>query len=92
MTTKPTTRRKFRRIYAQWDIAEETGRKIGVCFVVFPLYVTLHVHRPTPLRPEWVGFSVFWKGEPLLNTFPLPNEEALDELIAKERGEADQGK
>jgi hypothetical protein len=74
MTTKPTKRRKFRRIYAMWDRAEETGRRIGVCFVVYPLYVTVHVHRPTPLRPEWAGLSIFWKGQALLDTFPMPRD------------------
>jgi hypothetical protein len=91
MPANRTKARKFRRIRAQWDRSVDTGRKIGVCFMVEPLYVTVHIHCPSPLHPEWAGLSIFWKGQALLDTFPMPDEKALDELVAKERAERERG-
>jgi hypothetical protein len=72
MTTYHTTPGKFRRAYVRWDRCEETGRRIGIWFVVFPLYILVRLHRPTPLEREWAGLLIGWKGETLIDTFPVP--------------------
>jgi hypothetical protein len=74
MSTKQTRRPNLHNFEIEWDRAADSGRLLGGCLHVYDLSVTLHVQRPTPYRSYWVGFSIFWKGRALLDTFPLPKD------------------
>jgi hypothetical protein len=78
MTTNRPKGRKPRLVYVEWDRCEETGRKLGLRFVVGSLSVLVRCHRPCPLHPYPVGAVIIWgeQDRVLLDTFPKPRPPA----------------
>jgi hypothetical protein len=57
------------RCYVRWDRSSQTGRKLGIIFVVDPkLFMLVRLHRPTPQDPEWVGLYLSWGDRVLIDT------------------------
>jgi hypothetical protein len=70
--TKDEVRRHSRPVFVEWYRCDETGRKLGVLFRAWQLFVIVSLHRPTALDPEWAGLGVWWGLRTLIDTHPKP--------------------
>jgi len=65
--TRPTNRLK-----CDWDVCEDTGRRIGAWIDLGPLTILIRVPRRNPTSPG--GVLLGWGERILLDTFPRPQQ------------------